>query len=410
MARRSGRGRRLPEGLGILDEAVASLTQRKTRTALTCLGTLLGIAVLVSVLGLTATASSQIDSRFTSLSATEVAVTQVNTGIGVRAMAFPTDFAERVSRVAGVRRAGLRWKVSPRRAAVSPSTPTGTPAASVSETPVIAATPGALQVARARAAAGRILTDYAEATSARVAVVGPVAAAELGIRSIQAMPSIRIGGTSFTVIGIIGSVARHPELLSGIVIPASTSRSLWGDPTPEEEPTGWIEVRRGAGDVVAAQLAVAISSTAPERFHVVPPPDPKHLRGTISSDLQTLFLILALVCLIVGMVGIANTTFVTVLERVGEIGLRRSLGARRRHIASQFLTEAAVVGLLGGFLGALFGSATVVSVAILKNWSAVIPPGLVFAGPLLGAVTAVIAATYPALRGARVEPLAALRS
>ncbi|WP_017932768.1 ABC transporter permease [Nocardioides sp. Iso805N] len=399
-----------PDRLGILDEAVAALTQRKTRTALTCLGTVLGIAVLVSVLGLTATATSQIDSRFTALAATEVTITQADQDVSVRTLAFPDDFAQRAGQINGVERAGLTWNVSSQVASVSASALPGPPDPGVAQTPVMAATPEALQVARARMREGTVFNGFDQAHAAHVALVGPVVAADLGIGSLEAAPSIRIGGTSFTVIGVIASVTRHPELLSGVVIPAATSRTLWGDPTPADKPTGWVEVRRGAGQVVADQLAVAISPETPERFEVVPPPDPRHLRGMISGDLQGLFLILALVCLVVGMVGIANTTFVTVMERVGEIGLRRALGARRSQIAGQFLAEAAVIGLLGGFVGALLGTAAVVSVALLKHWSAVVPSGLIVAGPLLGAITAVVAATYPALRGARVEPLEALRS
>lgn len=415
MASADLRSRRL-DRLAILDEAVASLTQRKTRTALTCLGTVLGVAVLVAVLGLTTTAASQIDGQFTALAATEVTITQVDNGLGVRGMAFPGNFEARAKQIAGVRDVGLTWQASPHAAVVDSAAiptqplPPTIAAAEVAQTKVIAATPGALRVAHAQPRVGRIFDNYAESSAARVALVGPVAAVDLGLGSLQAQPTIRIGGATFTVVGVIGSVERHPELLSTIVVPASTSRMLWGDPGADGHPTGWVEVRRGAGDVVAEQLAVATSPEHPENFAVTPPPDPKQLRGTISADLQGLFLILAVVCLIVGMVGIANTTFVTVMERVGEIGLRRALGARRSHIAAQFLSEAAVVGLLGGFVGALVGLAAVIAVAIVKQWTAVLPPELVIAGPGLGALTAVIAALYPALRGARIEPLAALRS
>jgi putative ABC transport system permease protein len=208
---------------------------------------------------------------------------------------------------------------------------------------------------------------------------------------------------------VLGDVERHPELLNTVVVPSSTARALWGDPGAEDPPQGWVEVERGAGGVIAEQLALATSATQTDRFAVVPPPDPTQLRGSVNADLQVLFLVLAGVCLVVGMVGIANTTFVTVMERIGEIGLRRALGASRGQIALQFLVEAALIGLVGGLLGALGGIGVVVAVALVQSWTAVVPPVLIAVGPALGAATAVVAAAYPAYRGAATEPTAALR-
>lgn len=395
--------------LGILDEAVASLTQRKGRTALTCLGTLLGVGVLISVLGLTASATSQIDSRFTELSATEVSISQLSDGVATRAMAFPRDFESRVKRIAGVHEVGLVWRITPEVATVRRSPVSGTVGPEDTAVDVVAASPGALRVAHVETSQGRTFDDYAQHHPARVALLGPTAAAELGIIGLQGRPSVTVGGVAFVVVGMVDSVERHPELLNAVVIPTRTARSLWGDPGADAEPTGWVEVAKGAGSDVADQLAMATSAVTPGRFEVIAPPDPAQLRGSVGSDLRGLFLVLAAICLIVGMVGIANTTFVTVMERIGEIGLRRALGARRVHIAGQFLAEAAVIGLIGGMLGTLTGLGVVVGVALANGWTAVLPSGLILAGPVIGVVTALLAAVYPALRGARTEPITALR-
>jgi putative ABC transport system permease protein len=122
-----------------------------------------------------------------------------------------------------------------------------------------------------------------------------------------------------------------------------------------------------------------------------------------------LFLLLAAISLVIGAVGIANTTLVAILERTGEIGLRRSLGARPRHIAAQFLTESATLGTLGGLLGTSIGVSTVVLVAVIENWTAVLNPLYVMPAPLMGSVVGLLAGLYPALRAARIEPLEALR-
>jgi len=112
----------------------------------------------------------------------------------------------------------------------------------------------------------------------------------------------------------------------------------------------------------------------------------------------------------VGAIGIANVTLVSVLERVGEIGLRRALGAARRHVAAQFLLESTAMGMLGGIAGASLGTLVVVGISAARTWTPVLDPIYLLAAPLLGALIGLVSGTYPAIRAARLEPVDALRS
>lgn len=403
-----------PTSLSIRDlasEALSGLVQRPGRSVLTMLGTVLGIASFVAVLGLTATASGQIDKRFNELLATEVTVTD-NGGRDATdpRINFPADADQRLSRLNGVVNAGVFWSV-PLKAQVSATPPgsLGSDRSSESELGVVAASPGALLATRPKMGKGVLYNEFHQSRKERVAVLGESAAARLGVRRIEAQPAIFVNGVAYTVVGIIADVERKPELLLSVIIPSSTALAAYGPPAADSRARMIIDTALGAAGLVARQAPLALRPDQPELFSVVTPPEPRELRNEVSSDLDALFLALAGICLVVGAFGIANTTLVGVLERTGEIGLRRALGGQRRHIASQFLAESTSLGLLGGLIGTSVGVVVVIVVALVRQWSAILEPWAVLPAPLIGAAVGLLAGLYPALRAAWIEPLEALR-
>ncbi|MEV7237290.1 ABC transporter permease [Streptomyces sp. NPDC051020] len=392
----------------MLSESTAGILQRPARSTLTALGTVLGVGTFVAVLGLTATTSSQIDSRFNLLTATEVTVDDIAAEHNEFArMAFPADADSRIEKLNGVEHAGVYWNVRLGSEISVRSSPVGD-MADGEKIDVIAASPGALQAAVPVLAQGRIYDTYTSRTAQPVAVIGSGVAARLGITTLETQPAIYIGAEPFTVTGIIKDVRRKPDLLLSVVVPRSTAERVWGSPEGASAKM-LIATEIGAAQQVARLAPTALRPDHPEYLKAVPPPNPKTLRSDITSDLNQLFLLLAGICLAIGAVGIANTTLVAVLERTGEIGLRRALGARGRHITAQFLAESGALGALGGLVGTSLGTITVVTVAVARDWTPVVHPATIVAAPVTGLLTGVLAGLYPAWRASRIQPAEALR-
>jgi putative ABC transport system permease protein len=412
-SRRGSRGRavqarsrfRLPD-LG--SEAIAGLLQRPGRSALTVLGTVLGIGGFVAIVALAQTAAGQIGKDFNLQDATQVTVHDTGAARAtVPTLDFPANSDALVDRIHGVIAAGVWWPVTFTKAAVN-AFPPGVAGSNLG-LPVTAATPGALAASGAILSAGVLFNQFHENSAQQVAVLGQTAAAQLGISSLENQPAVFIDGQPFTVIGILASDPRLPQLNLGVTVPRSAALKLWGPPTPSSAAQMLIHTRLGAAQVVAEQAAVALRPDNPKLLTASAPVNPTQLKHSVTASLNSVFLALAGIALIVGAVGIANTTLVAVLERAGEIGLRRALGARPRHITAQFLAESTALGLFGGLVGACGGVLVSIAVTIHEHWTALLDPRIVIAAPAAGGVIGLLAGLYPALRASNIEPADALR-
>ena len=413
-----------PPALSVRDtaaEAIAGIVQRPGRSGLTMLGTVLGVGAFVAVLGLTATGAGQISHQFTVLEDTTVTVADNGPANNTAApgtnpaIGFPADADQIADHIRGVTAAGVWWPVAlPEGTNFSASLAlSGTTSQTVD---LIAASPGAVAAMVPVMVAGSPLSTYENDTAQHVAMLDSTTAATIGISParLPSHPAVFVNGIGYTVVGIYRSAQRVVSGSSGMVIPEKTALADYGNPQPgigtQEEAQMVIATRTGAAQAVARQIAAAELPADPHRLVVTAPPNPLKLQGEVNGDLAGLFLILALISLLIGAVGIANTTLVAVLERTGEIGVRRAVGARPRHIAAQFLAESTALGTLGGLIGTCIGVGIVVLFAASKDWTALLNPYYTLPAPLIGSVVGLLAGAYPALRAARTSPLAALRT
>ncbi|MFJ2746235.1 ABC transporter permease [Streptomyces sp. NPDC087440] len=396
----------------VVSEALAGLVQRPGRSVLTMLGTILGVSSFVAVLGLTTTATSQIGKSFNVLQDTTVTV-EDTISAAERPLSqqdqtsFPADSDARLERLNGVAAGGVWWPLPLRNPRIA-NQPTAAASDSQTTLGLYAASPGALRAAQPHLTSGTLYNDAHQRRKDRVCLLGSAAAHQLGITRADTRAAVFINDTAYTVIGVIDDSERLPQTLLGITIPTSTALTNYGPPqdTPAQ---ALIHTNPGAAQLIAQQAPLSLRPDNPTHLKAVPPPDPRSLRDQVDTDLSGLFLLLAAICLAVGAFGIANTTLVAVLERTSEIGLRRALGARPRHITIQFLTESTALGTLGGLVGTALGIAAVLATAIFREWTAVVEPYTVLPAPLIGTLVGFLAGLYPAWRAARIEPLEALR-
>ncbi|MCM6762768.1 ABC transporter permease [Rathayibacter sp. ZW T2_19] len=395
----------------LLAEATSDLGTRPGRLVMTLLGTVLGVGALVATVAFAQTTAGQLARRFDAFAATQVvaqpAEARTAGGDSVATARLPWDSVERLSRLAGVEESAVIGEVALREGASVTAAPVVDPSAPAVAPPrVFAASAALIETLEGRIAVGRMFDSGHDARADRVVVLGSRAAERLGVGRLDSQPSILIDGVGYSVLGVFDGVRARGELLDAVVLPTGTARADLALGAPGEVQA---RIGIGAGPQLAAQIPRALLPDAPDSVGVSAPGGPSDLAGEVRADVDLVLLVLSVIVLLAGGVGIANVTTLSVMERIGEIGLRRAIGATRRQIARQFVVESVVLGLLGGLLGAAAGVLAVLAVSLAQHWTPVLDPLVAFGGTLLGSVIGLLAGSVPARRASRIEPVAALR-
>lgn len=373
---------------------------RKTRTALSALGVSIGIAALVGVLGLSESSKSALLDEIASLG-TNLLTVEAGAGFGGGDSALPADALATVERIPTVTDASAVWAVDTDvyRNEFIPAGETGS-------IQVVAADEGLVETLNGELAAGVFLD---EGTSAYPnAVVGSVAAQRLGIDGLNQPSYVLIGDDYVEVIGVLEEFPLAADLDRAVIIGREAAVEFYG--ADENPAVLYTRVLDGSIDATRDILPATADPENPEEVRVSRPSDALEAQAAADDALTTLFLGLGAVALLVGGIGIANVMVIAVIERRGEIGLRRALGATRAHIRRQFLTEAVILSVLGGIGGVAIGVIATYVYAMSQDWRVIIPQEAAIGG-LVGAIAiGAIAGLYPASRAARLAPTEALRA
>ena len=381
--------------------ASVGLRTRKLRVGLSALGIAIGVAAIVAVLGLSSSAEAGLRAKIAALGTNLLTATNGQTLFGQTAelpKAAPA-MIRRISGVTQVQETGTVNNVDVYRSPLIPAIETNALA-------VQAASLGLPRALGTSVVAGSYLNA---ATAAEpVAVLGATAAHDLGIDRIIGGERIWLGGQWFYVIGILRPAALAPDIDTSVLVgfPAA-ERYLHFDGHPST-----IYVRSATSQVTSVDhlLAAAANPENPSQVTVSMPSAALTAQLDANSAFNSLFFGLGAVVLLVGAVGVANIMVISVLERRSEIGLRRALGATKRHIRAQFLAESILLTLTGGLTGVLAGAASTAIYAHAKHEQVVIP-ALAWAGGIAAAILiGVLAGLVPAIRAARMSPNQALWS
>ncbi len=402
-----------------LRASIEAIATHRSRSLLTVLGILIGIAAVIITVGLGEGSQAKVTAAVSSLGSNLLVVSPgsstgtggVRGGLGSASTLTLADATALASHLD-----------APDISAVAPVVQKNEAMSAGGNTwsaPVIGTTPPYLGIRSRQISFGSFITS-ADVTSANeVAILGTEVSAELFPGQNPVGQTININGSSFSVIGLLASAGSSATTNQDdqVIVPITTAQSLLvGGRSGTSVDQILLQAKSQNSISAAYQEANAlllqahqITTPSAADFTITPETQLLTTATSVSKTLTFLLTGIAAVSLLVGGIGVMNIMLVSVTERIAEIGLRKALGATPRAILRQFLTEALLLGLAGGILGVVLGiGASLIVPKLTSNPVALSVPAIIGA-VVVAAGIGLTFGVYPASRAARLAPIDALR-
>jgi putative ABC transport system permease protein len=395
--------------LVLLRLGVRSLKLHKLRSSLSILGVVFGVAAVVAMSSVGEGARRETLAQIEALGIDTVTIRPRGEGTDVASLpASAADSARRV--VPGVR------TVAPVRVAELDAEAGGRTAGVIA----VGTTPSYRDAARLQLAAGRFLADLDLVDRKRVAVLGASVARALFPLGSPLDAQVRVGGDWFRVVGVLEGrasprgrgTAIHARDVNRCVLVPLPSLDRGRDPRPDGVDEIVLRIASPEQVVPAATVALALV----ERFvggdpglEAVVPREILRQRERAQRIFNVVTGAVAAISLLVGGIGIMNIMLASVAERTREVGIRRAVGARRKDVVAQFLTESSLLTVAGGVVGSAVGLVGSALIQRFAGWPTFVHPLMLAAALVLALGVGIGFGLYPAWHAAQLEPMEALR-
>jgi putative ABC transport system permease protein len=406
-------GGRTAHVLSAFPSAIAALRANMGRSLLTALGIIIGVAAVIAIVALGEGASAQVAGQLAGLGVNVLTIQPGSTRSGGASAGAGSSISLKASDADAI-------AAIPGVSAVSPVVSGNAQVIAGSQnwsTRVQAVLPAYLTINAWTISQGAAFTLDDNTNSANVAVIGQTVTASLFPNGQSPIgQSIRIRNVPFTVIGLLtgkGSTTGGNQD-DVIMIPFTTGQvRLFGA-------TSINQIVLQAADASQIPTVTADITTILRQLHRLSPSQPADFAiqsnndvisrvSSVTSTLTTLLGGVAAVSLVVGGIGIMNIMLVSVTERTREIGIRLAIGAQPSDVMSQFLIEAVMLSVLGGFIGILVGSGVALAMPYVAGWTTVLPWQAILIAFGVSAVIGMFFGIYPARRASLLDPITALR-
>jgi macrolide transport system ATP-binding/permease protein len=381
----------------LLRDAFASVASRIGRTVGLVAAVAVGVALAIATIGVSVSANAQVADTFNAHTNRDVSISWTPDAMSAvpQDEQQPAGIVKRLGALNGVDSVGLVSDYGQHSAQASPIGPTF----QINDYTMTPDTPAAARQSI------EWTRGHAPILATGEVVIGSSLAAQLELGPIVASPTILLDNRIVTVVGILNTSPRLPELLGAVVSSVQDAGQLGY----EGRTQALILTTVGASQMIARQAPWIINPYEPKSLGVKTPVDPTTLRAQVEAEVQATLFALTGVAFLASIAGLANAMVLSVIERRQEFGLRRALGARPLHIANLVLVESTIIGAIGGLVGLLFGLGATLIVTILRQWGPVfdlsLAPAAIGCGILVGAIGGLLAS----VRASRIQPNAALR-